>query len=406
MKRDWIIGSVIATIATIGSPMVTPSHGEIVATTTVKEAPAKKDDKNKPEEKKPAEKVEGAKPAEGKQAEEKKKPDEEPADAVGAVEVVVDAAVAIEDEVIVMQEDGNGNNWDAMRKQFLQQFRPMLNGQLHLARAVCEPTPEQFEQLKIDGELALRAATKKCVEVQKKMQQGGFNFGRDPYPDPNSDIADGVADAVKKRLPADKAAKYQEEVDKRRAHIKRVGVLNLVSKLDRDLVLSREQRERLATVLSENWKQEWGRNLQMYMQDDYNQYPALPEAPIADLLTPSQAKVFKAMPKHNVMYWGWGSFVGGVGMIDVGPVPKVDDPDEPKKGAKKPDGDKQAGPRAVRGIIGAAVAVPAAKVEVVEAKAEAKAEAKPAEKAAPEKEVSGKEAPKDDAPAKKEPSKS
>ena len=54
-------------------------------------------------------------------------------------------------------------------------------------------------------------------------------------------------------------------MEKRTASRKQVVIDNLVAKLDQDLVLTSEQREKLVEALSANWKDSWGQSLEMLM---------------------------------------------------------------------------------------------------------------------------------------------
>ena len=67
--------------------------------------------------------------------------------------------------------------------------------------------------------------------------------------DPRRQIREGLAAAVKSQLSAELAARLQDEVAKRDASRKQLAVRNLVARLDHELVLSPDQRDKLAESL-------------------------------------------------------------------------------------------------------------------------------------------------------------
>ena len=52
--------------------------------------------------------------------------------------------------------------------------------------------------------------------------------------------------------------RYQAEVKKRAAHRRETAIHGLVARLDRMLMLSSSQRERLLKLFESNWDDEWG----------------------------------------------------------------------------------------------------------------------------------------------------
>lgn len=193
-------------------------------------------------------------------------------------------------------------------QQFTTQFRQLLTTELHFVRTVCEPTPEQYKTIKAAGDVSLKATVKKFADVQKKMQQGGFQPGGQPeWPDPRKLIADGLARSVQQTLSVDQAKRYQVELEKRAAARKRVALINLVVKIDRDLVLSAEQRNQLTERLNSNWKDVWGQQLEVFLYGD--QYlPVLPDDQVLPILSEKQKEIWQGTPKNQNTIGGWAGF--------------------------------------------------------------------------------------------------
>lgn len=224
----------------------------------------------------------------------------------------------------IMGDDVAGGNdqWKALEQQFTGQFRPIFDGQLHFLKTTCKPTDEQFKVIKKEGEEGLKKAVKKVVDLQKKMQMGGFQVGDELSIDPAGDIAATLLEVAKKNLPKEAAAKYVEQMDRSAAYRRRVVASSLVSRMDRDLLLSKKQREQIQEALLANWKDEWGRNIIYQIQDDYQQYPNLPENKLLPLLNDRQTAIWKNIPKQQGIMWGWGGFMGG--MVGVGMAADVE----------------------------------------------------------------------------------
>src|SRR5262249_38773049 len=142
--------------------------------------------------------------------------------------------------------------------------------------------------------------------------------------DPKAQIQDGVAAAVNARLSPDQADQYKAELGQRADNQKRVAVRNLVAQLDRDLVLSEGQRERLCEALASHWDANWCRQLETF-QYGGQVHPNIPDSVIAPLLTGPQKDVWRSMPKNNNVFFGAG-FLGNV-MLDADPL-GIEPPDE------------------------------------------------------------------------------
>src|SRR5262249_36864874 len=146
----------------------------------------------------------------------------------------------------------------------------------HFARNVCGLKGAERTEIAREGEKALGEAAKVYAQMQQKMMRGQWR-GNEPQPDPATVIEEGLARAIKAKLPADRAARYEAELAKRNEERKTATVRNLVARLDQELVLSADQREKLSEELASNWDDSWGRNIERYISNNNNNYfPAIP----------------------------------------------------------------------------------------------------------------------------------
>jgi hypothetical protein len=100
---------------------------------------------------------------------------------------------------------------------------------------------------------------------------------------------------------------------RRDASRKQLAVRNLVARLDRDLVLGSDQRDKVAESLSSHWDDSWCTSLEMLMQD--NQYlPPIPDHYVAPFLNDAQKTIWRSIQKVHG-FWGGFGMMGGI-MID------------------------------------------------------------------------------------------
>ena len=244
----------------------------------------------------------------------KEAPKAEAAPAVEAKQVLdVLEAFGVVAEVFAGAVAGEVVGGDPLEQQFLQQFRQLSKTELSFVRAVCQPNAEQSKKIKAASEAALKTAVKKFAEIQKKMQQG-VRAGEQPeWPDPRKLMSDALLKSVKESMSAEQAKRYEVELEKRAAARKRAALLNFVAKLDKDLVLTADQRGKLTEALDKNWKDSWCQQLEVFMYGD-SYFPALPDAQVIPVLTDKQKQIWNGIPKQQNQIWGWagGGFVQAV----------------------------------------------------------------------------------------------
>jgi hypothetical protein len=212
------------------------------------------------------------------------------------------AAIAREVQMVKMQV-AMGNN---QAQQFIQQFRPILRSEYHIVRVVCRPTPEQRQQIARAGEQAMRDAAVKYVDMMRRPMTAAQRAALDP----RKQIREGLARSVKAVLSAELASRLKDEMVRRDASRQQLAVRNLVARLDHDLILSPDQRDKVAESLRTHWDDSWGQSLEMFMYD-YQFMPPIPDQHVAPFLNDSQKKVWRGTQKVQT-FWGGFGMVGGV----------------------------------------------------------------------------------------------
>ncbi len=194
-----------------------------------------------------------------------------------------------------------------LEARLLTQMRSVCHAEYYFIRNACgDLNADQRKALARLGESVARNAARGYAGNEVPVRRTG-NY-RD---DPRKLIEDEFAKAMSGLLSPEQQTRYKEEIAKRAACRKQVVIDNLVAKLDGDLVLSAEQRKRLAEALLTNWNDAWGQSLLMLRNLD-NHFPNIPDKVITPILTDNQREVWGRIPRRqNVIY---GFSLGGAVM--------------------------------------------------------------------------------------------
>jgi hypothetical protein len=253
-------------------------------------------------------------------------------------------------------------NLEPQVRQFVQQFRPAMRAEYYFVRTACAPTPDQRAAIAREGEKALREVAKSYAEVQMRPVQ--IRNGRAVYPDPRRMIEEAMVKAVKPLLAPEQAARYQSELDKRAAGRREAAARNIVAKVDQDLLLGPDQREKITEAVLARWDDSWCQSLETLLYGDQF-YPRLPDDVVSPHLDERQRRIWRGSQQNQSFFFG---FVGNM-------LPNEDADDdkeliEARKAAEKEQGQgageaKMEDPNFIRTIPAApakaAVARPAAK---------------------------------------------
>jgi hypothetical protein len=212
-----------------------------------------------------------------------------------------DAAVARQAGAPGMMPGLAAEDLAELEKQFTRQFRAAARIELNFVEKVCEPTPEQFQDIEDAVEKYRADIVNKYADQHKRAARGNRQVPGNPFPgDPHDMVRRSVARTVRTNLTAEQVARFEEETKERAADRQRAAVGYLVSRLDQDLNLSAEQREKLTESLAGNWNVTWDPQFDaMLRQPGAAFVPQLAERLVAPHLTPTQRKIWRASRENN-----------------------------------------------------------------------------------------------------------
>jgi hypothetical protein len=190
-----------------------------------------------------------------------------------------------------------------VEQQFVPQFRALFKAELYFIGKVCQPTKEQMDAIAATAAATSIAASKRYGE-----HNGRFGQGRglaSVSSDPRSILQESLLPVLKTNLKPEQLARYVDEADQRHAAKRSMAVHNLIAKLDRDLLLSAQQREELEASLTSKWDRSWCQSAQMLMNLDQF-FPAIPDEIVTPHLNARQQEIWRGMRKQqgNVFFGG------------------------------------------------------------------------------------------------------
>ena len=183
---------------------------------------------------------------------------------------------------------------DAQAQQYEQMMRPKMWRELEFIRQNCDLAPEQRPKIKAAAEVSVKQAAKDFVRGMQNGRQG----------DVGKTIRNGLFKTLEETLTAEQMTRYREMGARRTASIKSVTIKSTVSRLDSFLYLSREQRDKISTTLSEKWQEGWE---QWLMVSRYGglYFPMIPDNDLLPHLSEQQKQVWQGAQKINPGgFWG------------------------------------------------------------------------------------------------------
>jgi hypothetical protein len=210
-------------------------------------------------------------------------------------------------------------------------FRQAYRAELHFMRVVARPTREQYERIAADGDAVVKAVIRKFVETAAMTPNRGAG-----QPEPRALLTDAVVERVRNTLSPEQAERYQKELDGRAAARRQDMRIVLVARIDKLLLLTPEQRDKLGDILDKNWDRSWDQAQWLRYADEYPIFPPMPDAKILPILTDTQQAVWRGTRKQHIQFGM--DFEIGLG------IPIEDEVwDGPPKAGPKPAEDKAAG---------------------------------------------------------------
>src|SRR5262249_37329622 len=137
----------------------------------------------------------------------------------------------------------------------------------------------------------------------------------------------------------EQVARFEQEMSRRKDDRRQAAVDTVVTRLDHDLNLSADQRDRLRDSLTSNWSNPWSDQFEQFLKQPGSQFaPAITERLITPILTGTQKKIWRASKEANQNNQGViflnDNFIGGAAIqVDVlgDSDPDGDDAAEEKK---------------------------------------------------------------------------
>ena len=153
------------------------------------------------------------------------------------------------------------------------------------------------------GEPALKELATRFGKLQQQM-----NMGQMPgvIPDPRTVIEEIFLEMLKPGFNEAQLARYGDEITKRKENLKTIAVSNLVARLDQDLILTVEQREKITAELTANWKDNWCQSLD-YIQYFDRYFPDIPDRFVSSHLDDMQKVLYHKIPKNQRIFLGIGN---------------------------------------------------------------------------------------------------
>jgi hypothetical protein len=201
-------------------------------------------------------------------------------------------------------------NMNPMIQQFAQQGRPIVQAELLFVRHICDLKPEQLRPISRETDQVLQDVAKKMVDDQQNgvrirvLRQGNTT------PDPGKQLQDGLAVVIEKHLTKEQYVRYRYEFEMRTANRKQAALSFLVDVLDRKLVLSSQQREKVTESLASHWDDGWCMYME-YILYGNQFYPNGLDPYVTPLLNDNQKKVWQGAQKVQG-FWGFGNMMGGM----------------------------------------------------------------------------------------------
>lgn len=253
----------------------------------------------------------------------------------------------------------NAANIRNLQKQFRPQFENLLKIELAFVQRVCELTEQQQKALAEGSNRCLKDALTAYATAhanpanprgQRLVLRGGnrvvVNGGVRVLGNgvingisidgkrPQEQIEESVADLVKQTLRRDQTEKYSNELIRRSENRVRIAAEFLVAKLDEQLILDSQQREKLTEVLVTNWQESWQQSVEMAFLNQQISPASLHIIPIRLLrphLNKTQLSAWYALLKGRnlgqagVIQWGGGLGLGPGFAPGFAPDAVVDD---------------------------------------------------------------------------------
>jgi hypothetical protein len=202
-----------------------------------------------------------------------------------------------------------------MERQYRPRFEQMLQTELAFIRRTCDLDKTQREAVANAGKQCVSSVLRQCAITMQKMNNG-VPMAQVSKLNARKLLREQLAIAVTKSVRPEQLKQFRRESDERDASWKRAVVHYVVAKLDRRLVLSAEQREKMTLAFTKNYSDEWEQFFPLWLQND-EYMPSFLESQVTPLLDQNQKNVWQGIQKIGG-YWSGDMGLSGLdmGIID------------------------------------------------------------------------------------------
>jgi len=180
-------------------------------------------------------------------------------------------------------------------------MQPFFFLELRFAAAVCELSREQRQAIANRAKPMIDDLARELAEHDQQEEGRNPNMV-DVHLNPARRLLDGLGPIVKAQVSSEKWSRYRDELKKRDADRKQAIIHNLVASLDRELIMSASQRQKLRDVFIDEWKDDWGWGSAVEMDTDV-WLPDISEERVAPILSDAQHKAWKQLEKKAPDPW-------------------------------------------------------------------------------------------------------
>jgi hypothetical protein len=194
---------------------------------------------------------------------------------------------------------------DAMIQQFQQQLRPAMTSELGFVRLICSDlTPEQRKKIKASAQAGLKEAAKATLN-QQNGQRVRVAGARGKSNEARAIIRDSIEAAMKESVSEELLNRYIEATSKRTERRKQTAIVFVIARMDNQLYLTPEQRDKIAASITAKWQPAWEKwpELTAFGQTSL---PNIPAQLVVPHLNPEQKAVWNGLPKTDQNgFAGW-----------------------------------------------------------------------------------------------------
>jgi hypothetical protein len=194
--------------------------------------------------------------------------------------------------------------------QIVDHLRPLLALELAFARRTCRLSKDKLRILSDAGEECLRALARESNSggdggnIRGRIIVGNMAVAM-PFNSQKA-LQDRLAAVISQNLPAETAASYKVECDKRSEFQKQMAVNNTVCIIDKKLMLTEAQRQQICDSLAKTWKDSDLPDQRTFTAG-IEYIPPIPDNCVLPYLRPAQKAVWQTRERQSHIAFGFVS---------------------------------------------------------------------------------------------------